>query len=133
MYPTEMTREQRLFLVNLNKRLSETEKKLKKEALEIIDTLNKRANDDADWIHDFDLECTLEFYMREDDPDYSREKDHILAKFTIGICLMINSDRYLPGTPPRPCDNRLPHMPPDRYPGAGYVHRLPASGSGCNW
>ena len=98
MYPTEMTREQRLFLVNLNKRLSETEKKLKKEALEIIDTLNKRANDDTDWIHDFDLECTLEFYMREDDPDYSRGKDHILAKFTIGICLMVDSDRYLPGS-----------------------------------
>ncbi len=80
MHPTEISREQRLFLVNLNNRLSETEKKLKKEALEIIDTLNKRANDDADWIHDFDLECTLEFYMREDDPDYSREKVGIPLK-----------------------------------------------------
>jgi len=98
MYPTEMSREQRLFLVNLNNRLSEIEKHLKKEALEIIDTLNNRVDDDTDWIHDFDLECTLEFYLREDDPDYSRVKDHILAKFTIGISLMINSDRYLPGS-----------------------------------
>jgi hypothetical protein len=40
MYPTEMTREQRLFLVGLNNHLADIEKQLKKEALEIIDMMD---------------------------------------------------------------------------------------------
>ena len=53
MHPTEMTREQRLFLINLNNRLSEIEKQLKKETLDLIKTMDKRLSDCADWIKDY--------------------------------------------------------------------------------
>ena len=82
MYPTDMTREQRLFLVNLNNRLSEIEKQLKKETLEIITMMNKRLEDDADWINDYEIECTVEFYLNEDDPAYSEDDDNICLLYT---------------------------------------------------
>ena len=88
MHPKDMTREQRLFLVNLNNRLYEIEKQLKKETLEIIDKMNKRVNDNTDWINDYEIECTVEFYLREDDPAYSDEEDNILAEFEEGIGLL---------------------------------------------
>ena len=40
MHPTEMTREQRLFLVGLNNRLTEIGKLVKKEGPEIIDMMS---------------------------------------------------------------------------------------------
>jgi hypothetical protein len=95
MYPTEMTREQRLFLVNLNNRLSEIEQQLKKEALAIIDTMDKRIEDAADWINDFEIECTVEFYLNEYDPAYSDDEDNILAEFTEGISLLRYADHSL--------------------------------------
>jgi len=95
MYPTEMSREQRLFLVNLNMRLSEIEQQLKKETLAIITTMNKRLKDDADWINDFEIDCTVEFYLREDDPAYSDEDDNILAEFTEGVALLRYADHSL--------------------------------------
>jgi len=95
MYPTEMTREQRLFLVNLNNRLSEIEKQLKKETLEIITMMNKRLEDGADWINDYEIECTVEFYLNEDDPSYSDDDDNILAEFTEGISLLRYADHSL--------------------------------------
>jgi hypothetical protein len=95
MYPTEMTREQRLFLVDLNNRLSEIEQRLKKEALEIINSVNKRIEDDADWINDYEIECTVEFYLREDDPAYSDDEDNILAEFTEGISILRYAARSL--------------------------------------
>jgi hypothetical protein len=88
MHPKDMTREQRLFLVNLNNRLYEIEKQLKKETLEIISTMNKRLNDTADWINDYEIECTVDFYLREDDPAYSDEEENILAEFEEGIGLL---------------------------------------------
>jgi hypothetical protein len=40
MHPTEMTREQRLFLIKMNNRLTEIGKLVKKEGLEIIDMMD---------------------------------------------------------------------------------------------
>jgi hypothetical protein len=95
MYPTEMTREQRLFLVNMNNRLSDIEKQLKKEALEIITTMNKRLNGDAAWINDYGMECTVVFYLNENDPAYSDEEDNILAEFIEGLDLLRYADHPL--------------------------------------
>jgi hypothetical protein len=95
MYPTEMTREQRLFLVNLNNRLSEIEQQIKKEALEIIDTMNERVEDDADWINDYEIECTVEFYLDENDPAYSDDEDNLQAEFTEGVRLLRYADHSL--------------------------------------
>ena len=90
-----MTREQRLFLVNLNNRLSEIEKQLKKETFEIITSINKRLEDDADWINDYEIECTVEFYLNEDDPAYSDDEDNILAEFTESTSLLRYADHSL--------------------------------------
>jgi hypothetical protein len=95
MYPTEMNREQRLFLVNLNNRLSEIEKQLKKEALEIIKTMNKRLEDDADWINDYGIKCTVEFYLNENDPEYSDEEDNLQAEFDECVGLLRYADHSL--------------------------------------
>lgn len=91
----EMTREQRLFLVNLNNRLSQIEQQLKKEALAIIATMDKRIEDDKDWINDYEIECTVEFYLNENDPAYSDEEDNLLAEFTEGVGLLRYADHSL--------------------------------------
>ena len=95
MYPTEMTREQRLFLIDLNNRLSEIEKQLKQEALEIIKAMDNRLSDDTDWINDFEIECTVEFYLNEDDTAYSDEDDNLLAEFNEGVALLRYADHSL--------------------------------------
>jgi len=82
MYPTEMDREQRLFLVDLNNKLFEIEKQLKKEALEIIDTLDKRIHDQLDWINYYEIEAMVEFFLKRDDPQFSEYEDNTLAEFS---------------------------------------------------
>ena len=115
MRPTEMNREQRLFLINLNNRLSEIEKQLKKEVLEIIATMNKRLADDADWINDFEIECRVEFYLNENDPEYSDEDDNVLAEFTEGVCLLRYADHSLLASTNNWNDLSVPDMDhPDR-------------------
>jgi hypothetical protein len=95
MRPEDMTREERLCLLYLNKRLFELEKQLKKEALEIIETMKKRVSDENDWISDFEIECTVDFYLREDDPAYSDEEDNFLAEFKEGLCVLKFSHKSL--------------------------------------
>ena len=92
MYPTEMTREQRLFLVNLNNRLSEIEKQLKKEALEIIDTLDKRIHDQLDWINYYEIEAIVEFFLKRDDPQFSEYYDNTLAEFNERLSFLKYAD-----------------------------------------
>lgn len=115
MHVREMTREQRLFLVNLNNRLSEIEKQLKKEALEIIATMNKRLEDQTDWINDYEIECAVEFYLNENDPAYSEDDDNILAEFTEGINLLRYADHSLLASEDNWNDLSLPDLDnPDR-------------------
>ena len=110
MHPTEMTREQRLFLVNLNNRLSENEQQLKKEALTIIDTMNERLEDNADWINDYEIECTVYFYLNENDPAYSDEEDNLLAEFTEGVGLLRYADHSLLASTDNWNDCSIPDM-----------------------
>ena len=126
MYPTDMTREQRLFLVNLNKRLSDIEQQLKKEALAIITTMNKRLEDAADWINDFEIECTVEFYLNENDPAYSDDEDNILAEFTEGISLLRYADHSLLASTENWNDCSIPDMdhPEQREHHGWFYHQL---------
>jgi hypothetical protein len=126
MYPTEMTREQRLFLVNLNNHLSEIEKQLKKESLEIITMMNKRLEDYADWINDYEIECIVEFYLNEDDPAYSDEEDNILAEFTEGISLLRYADHSLLASSENWNDLSLPDLdnPDQREHHGWFYHQL---------
>ena len=126
MYPTEMTRDQRLFLVNLNKRLSEIEKQLKKETLDIITMMNKRLEDEADWINDYEIECTVEFYLNENDPAYSDDEDNILAEFTEGISLLRYADHSLLASDENWNDLSLPDLdnPEQREHHGWFYHQL---------
>ena len=87
MHPLKMNREQRMFLVNLNNRLSEIEQQIKKETLTIFAMMDKRIADNADWINGYDIRCTVAFYLNENDPAYSNDKDNILAEFAAGVGL----------------------------------------------
>jgi len=126
MYPTEMTQEQRLFLVNLNSRLSEIEKQLKKETLDIITMMNKRLEDEADWINDYEIECTVEFYLNENDPAYSDDEDNILAEFTEGISLLRYADHSLLASDENWNDLSLPDLdnPEQREHHGWFYHQL---------
>jgi len=95
MYPTDMSREQRLFLIDLNNRLFEIEKQLKKETLEIIERMNKRVEDANDWINDYEIDCTVDFYLRDDDPEYDDNDDNIIASFTEELGMLKYADQSL--------------------------------------
>jgi hypothetical protein len=84
---TEMTREQRLFLVNLNNRLFEIEQHLKKEALAIIDTMEKRIEEGTDWINYYVVKCKVGFYLNENDPAYSDKECNLQAELIEGVGL----------------------------------------------
>ena len=121
-----MTQEQRLSLVNLNSRLSEIEKQLKKETLDIITMMNKRLEDEADWINDYEIECTVEFYLNENDPAYSDDEDNILAEFTEGISLLRYADHSLLASDENWNDLSLPDLdnPEQREHHGWFYHQL---------
>jgi hypothetical protein len=122
-----MTREQRLFLANLNQRLSEIEKQLKKEALKIIETMDKRVNDENDWISDYEMDCTVEFYLRDDDPEYSEDEDNVLAEFKEdGLNLLKYSETSLVASEANWNDQSIPDLDhPDQMEHHGwFYHQL---------
>ena len=126
MHPTEMNREQRLFLVNLNNRLSEIEQQLKKEALEVIDTMDKRLEDGSDWIDDYEIECTVEFYLNENDPAYSDDEDNLQAEFTEGVGLLRYADHSLLASDENWNDRSIPDLdnPEQREHHGWFYHQL---------
>ena len=79
LHPTEMTREQRLFLVRLNRRLAEIEQQLHKEALPLFPALDARVADDTDWVTDYEIEGIIEFWLNGSDPAFVEDEDNILA------------------------------------------------------
>ena len=95
LHPNDMSREERLFLVNLNHRLAEIEKQLKKEAMSLIALMNERVADEADWINDYEIEGTITFWLDENDPKYIVDKDNILATVETSVSLMRIAPEYL--------------------------------------
>ena len=90
LQPAEMTREQRLFLVNLNVRLAEIEQQYKKEALALIEMMNAKVESDADWIHDYEIECKIHFNLNPTDPAYNEDEDNIMAEIRDSIGMLEN-------------------------------------------
>jgi hypothetical protein len=79
IHPKIMNREQRLFLVRLNNRLAEIEQQLHKASVPIRGAMEARVADDADWVTDYEIESTVEFWLKETDRSYVEDKDNILA------------------------------------------------------
>lgn len=42
--------------------------------------LQARVADPADWLMEFNLDCLITFYLREDDPEYEEDDDNILME-----------------------------------------------------
>ena len=92
LQPAEMTREQRMFLVNLNARLTEIEQQYKKEARALIEMMNAKVESDADWIHDYEIECKIHFNLNPTDPAYNEDEDNIMAVIGDSISMLKNEE-----------------------------------------
>ena len=75
-----LSADQRLFLVDLNRKLVDVEKGIKKECQAINDELPKRVADADDWLDDYENDVYITFYMRKDDPDHDVIGDNILEE-----------------------------------------------------
>jgi len=67
--------------------------------------LQARIADPADWLAEFNLDCLITFYLREDDPEYEKDDDNILMEIEV---------MYL--------EQNLPGRDPDRDWGFGATH-----------
>lgn len=94
MLPKIMNREQRSFLMGLNKKLFEIEKQIKREGLSLIEKMEARVDDPADWIKDYEIECRVDFYLNPNDSAYSDEKDNILATISQNLSNAILRSDY---------------------------------------
>jgi hypothetical protein len=47
--------------------------------------LQARVADPSDWVMEFNLDYVITFYLREDDPEYEADDDHILMRITNGV------------------------------------------------
>ena len=81
----DLSKEQKIFLDNINKQLMEIEKQLKKEAVVLGKEAQKRVKDPNDWIEDYEIELFINFYLNESDPGYYEDSDNILV--SLNYCL----------------------------------------------
>ena len=77
-----LSTEQRQFLVQLNEKLVDIEKGIKKECQALIEELEKRIANPDDWLEDYEIVCDITFCLKEDDPEYSENSDNILAELS---------------------------------------------------
>lgn len=75
----DLSKEQRTFLQNLNKRLMKLEELVYKEFESLSLEGDKRITDPADWVEDYELECDFTFILKEDDSKYDPDNDNILV------------------------------------------------------
>jgi hypothetical protein len=68
--------------MSLNNKLFEIEKQIKREAILLIERMEVRVVDAADWINDYEIECKVNFQLNWNDPAYCDEQDNILATIT---------------------------------------------------
>lgn len=76
----DLSRRDRQFLLALNGRLAEIEDQIKAEAIDTAGALEARVEVSSDWIQDYEIECTISFWLREDDPAYKEDDDNILIE-----------------------------------------------------
>jgi len=74
----DLSKEQRTFLQNLNKRLMKLEQLVYKEFESLSLEGDKRIADPEDWVEDYELECDFIFILKEDDQKYDPDNENIL-------------------------------------------------------
>lgn len=79
--PTETNRAK---LQRLNDQLTVIQEEVNKEVQEIKEGLKGRLRDQKDFLTDYEIEIELEFYLRDDDPEYSEDEDSILVTLRCG-------------------------------------------------
>ena len=75
----ELSNEQRIFLTNLNAKLSKVEAEIKAEVVKLMAFANAKVADTADYIDDYEIDCCITFILDQNDPTYSDEDDNILV------------------------------------------------------
>lgn len=78
----DLSPEQRQFLKNLNSKLAEIELGIKKECQVLNTELERKLNDPNDWLEDYEIECNVQFILKETDLDYDEDNDNILVELT---------------------------------------------------
>lgn len=76
----QLSADQRAFLKSLNDKLGEIEQGIKQEASHLIAAGNQKVADLFDWVEDFEVECFITFYLNENDPDFSDDRDNVLQQ-----------------------------------------------------
>jgi len=80
----ELSAEQINFFSGLNRKLTAIELQIKRECILLIEDGKRRVNDPNDWISDFEINCSVQFYLSENDPTYNQESDNTLAEL-VGV------------------------------------------------
>jgi len=78
--PQNFTFEQRRFLAQLNVRLSDIEKGIKQEAIQLLNALERRVIDSDNYLEDYEIDCYVTFFIGKDDPDYGEDEDNVLVQ-----------------------------------------------------
>jgi len=77
--------------------LNETLRQLEYKFYPIMDAKHKelqaRVADPSDWLLEFNLNCLITFYLREDDPEYEEDDDNILMEIDEMYIELKSSDR----------------------------------------
>jgi len=70
---------QRQALMRLNEILAKTEKNIKKEALSLMVDYQRKVDDEAEWIADYEADVDISFWLKESDPAFDEDQDNILV------------------------------------------------------
>jgi hypothetical protein len=66
----------------VNDQLSKLELQLTDKIQFQLDYLNKQEKDETSWIHDYELDLEIQFYLKESDPRYNDDIDNIVFEAT---------------------------------------------------
>lgn len=102
----DMTESQLALLRHINHILTELEPVIVSEFSRLNSLAKARVEDQEDWVDDYEIRCHITFYLNENDPSNSEEKDNIL------VVLSENGKR----PHPRLGDGEDHNQPPGAFP-----------------
>ena len=76
----DLSQKELIYLRNFNRKLSELERTILKEAKAIETGLKERLSHNDPFLSDYEIEVVIDYYLCEDDPAYRDDDDNILAK-----------------------------------------------------
>ncbi len=76
----QLSTDQKAFLKSLNDKLAEIEQGIKQEVSHLIATGHQKVADPSDWVEDFEIECSITFYLNKNDPDFRDDRDNVLQQ-----------------------------------------------------